>query len=548
MFKCKYEDGWIQINIFLVFISILIGWGEGQVSVQGKYRTSSYHEALLKTGIQYTLPKQLNIRALRLATLEMQRSDEKPPYKFGNAIPYSLDAAIDGEWTLSADGTSREWRAVITSPSATTLSINFDQFFLPLNSRLFVIGRNQTLGAFVGQLNNKPDGRFSTTPLFGDVIILEYVESLVNPFEQIQAKDNTKSKLLKLRVESVVHGFRRNLFQFQDSGHCNIDVACPQGNGLRDQMNSVGLIIADNGQRFCTGTLLNNPRQDGGQLFLTAEHCARRDTTNYIVAFNYQYEQCVSGGHGEVGISPMQTVQGLKLLAKWDKSDFALFEILEPIPDGYHVFYAGWSRANVAPFNVSSIHYPSGDAKKISRFFGTCIPSSVTEAPRTYHWRVKAWTEGVTEPGSSGSALFDANGRVVAHLHGGISSCDNLGGHDNFGALAVDWETAPIAGAHAKTFLDPDNQGVIGMSGNYYVTQKIDGAKSRLSVKVPLGDVNIELAPEMAKASAKDVPFPSHPVAKKEEYREPELGVKEPAVGNSLGSLIGSMILGLLGT
>lgn len=74
----------------------------------------------------------------------------------------------------------------------------------------------------------------------------------------------------KLHISKVVHGYKR-LFDNQksSSGSCNIDVACKDGSGWHDQARSVAVILTDNNQKYCTGAMVNNLRQDGKQYFLT---------------------------------------------------------------------------------------------------------------------------------------------------------------------------------------------------------------------------------------------------------------------------------------
>ena len=48
------------------------------------------------------------------------------------------------------------------------------------------------------------------------------------------------------------------------------------------------------------------------------------------------------------------------------------------------------------------------------------------------------WTQGATQPGSSGAALIDADTRkIVGVLTGGTTSCSIFSGSDYFGKLSV---------------------------------------------------------------------------------------------------------------
>jgi len=162
--------------------------------------------------------------------------------------------------------------------------------------------------------------------------------------------------------------------------------------------------------------MINNTGLNRRQLFLTANHCLFTSPYNFVAVFNYQRPSC--GGDGP-DPSIIQSAHGMKLIATYAQSDFALLEITEKIPDSYNVYLAGWDISSAAPANVFGVHHPSGDVKKISFYNGTTVASSWTEFPKKLHWSIPAWTRGTTEPGSSGSALFNSRGLIVGHLHGG---------------------------------------------------------------------------------------------------------------------------------
>src|SRR5690606_879424 len=88
------------------------------------------------------------------------------------------------------------------------------------------------------------------------------------------------------------------------------------------------------------------------------------------------------------------------------------------------------------PTSQVGIHHPSGDVKKIC--FDNNAPTQVTYGNASC-WRVVNWESGTTEPGSSGSPLFDQNQRIVGQLYGGTASCSSIT-HDNYGRFDVSWE------------------------------------------------------------------------------------------------------------
>ena len=77
-------------------------------------------------------------------------------------------------------------------------------------------------------------------------------------------------------------------------------------------------------------------------------------------------------------------------------------------------------------------------------------------------WTIDNWEDGVTEPGSSGSPLFDQNHRIVGQLYGGLAACSgnvNNGLYDNYGRFDVSWDLG------LSEYLDPSNSGTLVLDG-----------------------------------------------------------------------------------
>jgi lysyl endopeptidase len=144
-----------------------------------------------------------------------------------------------------------------------------------------------------------------------------------------------------------------------------------------------------------------------------------------------------------------------------------LLEIKEKIPTSYDAFLAGWNISPTPPSNVTGLHHPSGDVKKYSIFSGTTVQSSYNEDPNTYHWEIPKWSVGTTEGGSSGSPLFDNNGLIVGHLHGGQAACYYLDGWDMYGALTYDWATGPRKNNQLQPFLSPKKKSISRLAGMF---------------------------------------------------------------------------------
>ena len=149
--------------------------------------------------------------------------------------------------------------------------------------------------------------------------------------------------------------FDKNNNQLGNSGGCNIDSECPQGDLWRDQIKAAGKTIAGGG--LCSGTLVANTTGDRRPLFLTANHCGFSNAV--VVYWRFERPNCGNGIPDDT-----QTTSGATLLADVDgnpggtirNSDHLLMELSENPSDLYDVYYSGWdARGNISQ-SVTGIH------------------------------------------------------------------------------------------------------------------------------------------------------------------------------------------------
>ena len=109
------------------------------------------------------------------------------------------------------------------------------------------------------------------------------------------------------------------------------------------------------------------------------------------------------------------SLSGATLRSRRTPTDFCLVEITGgldngTVPASYNPFFAGWDNTGTVPSSTVCIHHPSGDIKKIAFDDDAASVSQQmgsTEANST--WTVSWDRQTTTEPGSSGSPLFDQN-------------------------------------------------------------------------------------------------------------------------------------------
>ncbi len=412
---------------------------------------------------------------------QIEKEDEKSeeltkPYRYAVAIPVNMGMDNAGTWSYLPDG-SKIWRIEVRAEGAKASNLEFDQFWLPENVRLYAYDKkqNRVMGAYTNAFNRET-GDFSI-PLIGtDHIVLE----LYIPLDV--------EEMPILNISNMVYAYR-SVEAFQQTNEkasdwCEVDIICSEGNNWRDQEKGVCRISIRNSGAYywCTGSLVNNTGWDCKNFVLLADHCADAggypsvsDLNQWRFYFNYQSATC--GGSPNIANTSATGCSVISHFAS-SKSDFYLVEFTGTISNGYQAYYNGWIRSNTSSTSGVGIHHPSGDIKKISTYTTTTVTTGWYSSGT--HWGVR-WAStdngyGVSEGGSSGSPLFNSSGLIMGTLTGGASACD-VGGAgagtgptemDAYGKMYYHWDkNSTVPAAQLKPYLDPGGSMVTSLPGFY---------------------------------------------------------------------------------
>ncbi len=345
----------------------------------------------------------------------------KGPFRFGYNHAVDLGTDNSGVWDTMPDGT-RVWRGSIECPGALSINFEFGEYHVPEGAMVFVYNEaGDQLGGFTAESNGGAPS-MGVTMLSGDRITVEYQEPA--------AVAGTGH----LRITQVTHGYRDVMGlgkALGDSGACNNNTICPEGEPWTNEIAAVSMIVVG-GSGLCTGTLLNNCAQDGTPYFLTANHCTQgENVSNWVFRFKWESPTCTPTANGPTN----KTVSGSSLLLNNAGSDVALLQLNTTPPASYGVYYAGWDASGTTPTSQTCIHHPSGDIKKISFDNNSATQGSYSGAQC---WHILAWDDGTTEPGSSGSGLWNQDHHLIGQLFGGQAQCSN-NVNDYFGRFDVSY-------------------------------------------------------------------------------------------------------------
>jgi V8-like Glu-specific endopeptidase len=452
----------------------------GQVSQGGipySFFSNIKSTSTSKTSLSSDIPvvEMPLVKQSTIDELKEYNNREQDSYQF--AIGFEVNIDVKKASVVDSIDCGLLYRLQIKSDKAYSINLIFKDYKIPPGAKLFVYSEDEEdlLGAFTSN-NNKASRKFPIFPVKGDNIIVEYFEPYFTDFKGSVVIGRVSHDFLDVLNTSEIED------DFGSSGNCEVDINCAEGNNWQTEKRAVCRILYQ-GDSWCTGTLLNNTNQDGTPYFLTANHCidTQDEADECVFIFNYESPSC-GGGDG----STSQTISGATLRATGFDSDFTLLELSRTPLSTFRPYYAGWDRNDVQGAGGVCIHHPAGDVKKISTY-NIVPPNSncFTDRPNANFYRINwiatANGHGVTEGGSSGSAIFNSQRRVIGQLYGAAwctnANCGNPAADiSNYGKIFSSWNLGNNASARLRDWLDPNN--------NTFVLDGINGCSEGTAINL----------------------------------------------------------------
>ncbi len=357
------------------------------------------------------------------------------------------ESQLWGDWITTASG-ERAWRGTLQLEEAGWNTLYFGDYQLSRGDILIIANEEgEVRGAFT-EANNVASHSLTTAPLYGERLIVYYYPANGERRALPWCLSTVTTALLSTIGEELPppNGDHRGggspFFIVKGLECAEATVRHPEVE--RIARSEVLLVVR--GRFFSSGTLLNNSRQDGEALVLTAAHClndsyhnrsldyVRQSAEQTVFYFNYFSPT----GDPLINGIEEQTLAGAELVAYNEEHDMCLLRItgVKPdvpqgqcaIPPSYRPYLAGWNAERDFPVPVIGIHHPQASVRRYNRADEKPLLESYDMASVPVRWinshlHIKKWSIGTTAGGSSGSGLFDKNHHLIGALTGGSSYC-----------------------------------------------------------------------------------------------------------------------------
>lgn len=206
---------------------------------------------------------------------------------------------------------------------------------------------------------------------------------------------------------------------------CHLDAMCESlPPYVRNAVGRMFYVGSDGDGHVCTGTLLNDKDDETFvPYFITARHClsTQAEVDTLDVYWLFQKDSC----GGTVGVvTDYPFTHGGTLLRSYSENDMTFIRLKGDLPAG--VTMTGWT-TDTSVGNAVGVHHPRGAWKRAVFLDATNVCATCWCAdPTDYDYY--DYERGLTEPGSSGSGVFNGSGQLAGQLRGCCSDwadCDN---------------------------------------------------------------------------------------------------------------------------
>ncbi|HSC37533.1 MAG TPA: T9SS type A sorting domain-containing protein [Chitinophagaceae bacterium] len=399
--------------------------------------------------VDFQAPEKNIPDLVRSERLIVDSSNVARPYQFATPVSVDLDISKSMKW--NNEGAFVFGKYVITAKGAMNTSINFDRFYLPKGTEMYVYNENGSM--ITGPVTERENNAAKTWGSWvynGPILIIE-----------VKTPAATRNEL-ELHASNIAYGYKQvyktQLNDFGTSASCEVNVLCPQGAGWDNERNSVALVLNDNGSSWCSGCMVMNTCNDDRPFYLTANHCfnppglPQQNVAAWRFTFQAWSPTCTPSQNSS-GV----TYNGSTLRANSAGSDFCLVELNNTPPANSGINYAGWSRNTNGINSTTIIHHPHGDVMKITADNNAPVFGNFMAA-QCWHLQVD---NGTTEGGSSGAPYFDQNHRVIGQHFGiddGLNAiCNQV---SKFGGrFDVSWTGGGTNATRLSNWLDPSGSG-----------------------------------------------------------------------------------------
>src|SRR5437763_7772228 len=394
---------------------------EPEVTVPAIVSTSS-DRADMRTRADMVLPSmryhlQIDVSqtSAKLEPLNMRSVGLDAPNQVGVNRSVALSAKSRVQKFLNPDG-SQVIVLVIKSTNAYGIGVHFRGFDPADGDEVYVYGPTSD-SIISGPFTKKGpwgSGEFWSGTMSGDTAIVEFYK---------KSGEKTEDAFETFEISHIFAQQEwQQLTNEPDILVCERDARC-----YGDlEKNAVGRILFNsNGPHVCTGTLLNDRAQNHVPYFLTANHCVSTQAIAHTVEvwWFYQTSACNSG---RLRSGIVHSTAHANLLVAQRSNDFSLLRLLSNAPGG--AVFSGWTAgAQAAGTAIFGLHHPGGYIPPSVNSYLRRANGSITStnygcaSSGLLHGYGINWAVGTTEPGSSGSGLWNSSHHLV-----GVLSCGPL--------------------------------------------------------------------------------------------------------------------------